>query len=348
MYKVALGFVVALMLSACGQASSPSADRNETVIRGVNYVGISVSDIERSSAFYGAANLELVQEGMVSGNNAFDAIAGREGVTAATGLYKSVNAQLRFMQFENPSAEAQSASRIEVNGPGIAHVCYQVAKKTRTYDRFLEVGASPIGAREIVQLNPRNPVEYAYARDPDGAIFEVEHVDLEKLDLDTTPTNNYRIRHVSLATPDIDRLVEFYSVLLEDPKPRRAGKLRAIAGESVDKVSGLPGSKLMMAWFPVRNLELEIIQYVSHPTEKPSNPRSLEALGYNMIVFDVVALDAAREKLIAAGGSVVTDPEPMDGGEIMFGRDLDGNLLGFQVASPDMAVSSQNFKDDGR
>lgn len=349
MYKIALGLAAVLMVNACGEASSPSGERTETVIQGVNYVGVSVSDIERSTDFYsGAADLQLVQENAVNNSAALDAIAGRDGVSADTRLLKSVNAQLRFMQFENLSANAQSASQIEVHGPGIAHICYQVAKKTKTYERFLEAGATPIGDRELVQLNPRNPVEYAYARDADGIIFEVEHVDLEKLDLDTPRTNSYRIRHVSLATPDIDRIVKFYSVLLEDPAPRRVGRLGGFSGENIDKVSGLPGSKLKMAWFPVRNLELEIIQYVSHPTKTLSEPRPVDALGYNMIVFDVTGLDAAREKLVAAGGTVVGVPELMDGGEIMFGRDPDGNLLGFQVVAPDAAVSSRNFKDDGR
>jgi predicted enzyme related to lactoylglutathione lyase len=66
-----------------------------------------------------------------------------------------------------------------------------------------------------------------------------------------------------------------------------------------------------------------------------------------MIVFEVADLQAARESLLAAGGTTVTDVAPMDGGSIFFGRDPDGNLLGFQTTPPDAVVSSQNFDGNG-
>ena len=66
-----------------------------------------------------------------------------------------------------------------------------------------------------------------------------------------------------------------------------------------------------------------------------------------MIVFDVSDLAVARASLLAAGGEVVSEVAQMDAGEIFFGRDPDGNLLGFQVTSPDAVVSSQNFDGNG-
>lgn len=346
--KAIYGVLAALTLAGCSGQPSPSLKRTETVIRGVNYVGIAVSDLDRAADFYtGATDLTLVEESRLENSPALDKIAGRDGVIAETRLYRSANAQLRFMKFANPSEDASTTLNVEVQGPGFSHVCYQVAKATKAYDRFLELGATPVGARDMVQLNPRNPVEYAYARDLDGTLFEVEHVDVEKLDLNTPPKNNYRMRHVAIATPDIDRITEFYSVLLEEPNPRRIGRLGGISGENLDKVSGLPGSKIKMSWFQIRNMEFEIGHYVSHPTDTPSVPRPLDALGYNMIVFDVAGLDAAREKLIAAGGEVISDVEAMDGGEIFFGRDPDGNLLGFQFAPAGAAISAQNFEDNG-
>ena len=345
MRKIAIALLAALFLGACTGSPEPV----DTVFRGIHYVGVSVSDLDRSTAFYSeAADLTLVDDGVLERSPVIETLAGRSDVRAMTRLIKSSNAQLRFMQFENRSAAAQAAPRVEVYGPGIAHLCFQVAKKTETYERFLEAGATPIGAREMVQINPRRPVDYAYVHDADGIIIEVEHVDIAALDLDTPPKYDYRIRHISLATPDIDRAVEFYSILLDQKKPRRVGGgLISLSGEHFDKVSGLPGTKLEFAWFQVRNLELEIIQYHSHPTEVPAEPRPVDALGYNMIVFDVTDLETAREKLIAAGGTVVTEAQAMDDGSILFGRDLDGNLLGFQVLAADAVLSSQNFEDSG-
>jgi hypothetical protein len=94
-------------------------------------------------------------------------------------------------------------------------------------------------------------------------------------------------------------------------------------------------------------MELEIAQYVSHPTDTPKTPRPIDALGYNMIVFDVTDLTTAKEKLIAAGGTIETEALPLDGGEIFFGRGPDNNLLGFQQLTKSSLYSAKNFKDDG-
>lgn len=323
-----------------------SGQGSDTLIRGVNYVGVSVSDIDSAAAFYGnSANLQTVRSSVIEGNHALDEVAGRENVRAKTRLLKSSNAQLRFMEFANPSVKAKSSAQVDVHGPGIAHICFQVAETTQTYQRFLEAGATAIGDPEMVQLNPRNPVVYAYARDADGAIIEIEHIDFDKV---STPRNkDYRIRHISLASPNVERMVGFYSILMQQPEPRRVGQGGTLAGENFDKVSGLAGTKMEMAWFQARNLELEIVQYHSHPSELLSEPRPLEALGYNMIVFDVMSLDQARERLLEAGGRVVSEITATDDGVMFFARDPDDNLLGFQVSEDDAAVSSQNFENNG-
>jgi catechol 2,3-dioxygenase-like lactoylglutathione lyase family enzyme len=236
---------------------------------------------------------------------------------------------------------------VPVNGLGIAHVCYQANDKTRAYQKFLDSGSSTIGNPDMVRLNPKSPVEYAYVRDNDGIMLEIEHVDVSKLQLPEPPKNNYRIRHVSLATSDMNRIVKFYSVLLEEPNPRRAGKYFGLSSDKLDQVSGLPKSKIKMSWFQVRNLELEIIEYLSHPPEVPAEPRPLNALGYNMIVFDVKDIDKARTLFELAGGKIVGDIEPILGGNIIFGRDPDGNLIGLQKVAATSVVSSKNFSDNG-
>lgn len=348
MLRAATILGVTALLSACGGTPPNAKIPTDSVIKGVNYIGAAVSDLERTASFYnGSVDLQSVDDRVISENPLFDTLAGRTGVTVETRLMRSVNAQVRFMNFASPSNQAQAAAQMDVQGPGIAHVCYQVDEKTQAYQKFLAGGARHIGDREMVHLSPDNPVRYAYSRDADGLIAEIEHVDLTKLDRPGGSSNQYRIRHVSLATPDIDRAVEFYEQFLDQPSPRRAGRLLKISGENVDKVSGLEGSELEMAWFQIRNLELEIIQYHSHPTEIPEKPRPVDAIGYNMIVFDVADMDAARKRLVDAGGTVVTEPGPMDGGQIMYGRDPDGNLIGLQVAATDSVYSSQNFKDNG-
>ncbi|MEO9468661.1 VOC family protein [Parasphingorhabdus sp.] len=348
MRRLATGLSVIALLSACGSSGPQTDVPPDSIITGVSYIGASVSDLEKTAELYGGAvDLTPVDAAEISDNPQFDTLAGRAGVQARTQMMRSVNAQIRFMKFGNPSPEAQATSHMDVQGPGIAHVCYQVNQDTQAYQKFLAGGAKHIGDEKMVHLNPKNPVFYAYARDRNGLISEIEHVDVSQLDLPEPPKNRYRIRHVSLATPDMDRMVEFYSAFLDQHSPRRVGKWMAVSSEKIDRVSGLKDSKVEMAWFQVRNLELEIFQYHSHPTEDLETPRPVDALGYNMIVFDVSDMAAARKRLVDAGGTVMTEPGPMDGGEIMFGRDPDGNLIGLQTSETDSVVSSQNFENNG-
>jgi len=349
MKHLILAFPLIAALTACTPPPSGHSTRpDNAVIRGVNFVGISVRELDRASDFYrDTVNLQHVEDGEILNNPIFDRLAGRTGVSARTRLMRSSNAQLQFMQFAAPSPQAAKAEPIQPYGPGIAHVCFQVSKHTHAYEKFLEAGGAAIGDRDMVQLNPKNPVAYAYVRDLEHNIVEIEHVDIARLKLKQPPRNDHRIRHVSLATSDIDRAVDFYSILLQENDPRRLGRWFSISGDKVDRVSGFADSKLKFAFFQARNTELEIIQYVSHPTDTPTTPRPLDANGYNMIVFDVADLPAARERLISAGAKIVLEATAVGDGEILFARDPDGNLLGFQRVGDDTVFSSQNFDSNG-
>lgn len=344
-YVWRLTSILVLLTGSLQQGFAATPERDEAVVQGVNYIGVTVADLDRATNLYRvAADLESVTEDQVP-DALIQNFGSGENLRGESRLMKSVNAQLRFMQFSGGSNAASDFSPVPVNGPGIAHICYQVADETLSYQRFLEAGASHIGNRDLVQLNPRNPVVYAYANDIDGIMFEVEHIDFSQVS--RPRKNDYRIRHVSIASPNVERMVGFYSVLMEEPEPRRSGIGGTLSGIPFDQVSGLPGTKVEMAWFQVRNLELELIQYHSHPTETPTEPRPLDAPGYNLIMFDVASLERTVELLQQAGATDITEPMNLDGGQAIFARDPDKNLLGFQLIAADSAYSSRNFPDNG-
>ena len=335
------------LLACCWISLTAAAtpEREEALVKGVNYIGVSVSDLSAAVSFYSeSADLEVVADQALEAN-VVSVLNGSDSQPVPSRMLKSVNAQLRFMEFATTQRDASGVAPVPVNGPGIAHICYQVADDTQTYQRFLTAGATHIGERDLVQLNPRNPVVYAYGTDPDGIMFEVEHIDFSAIS--RPRKNDYRIRHVSLATPNMAPMVAFYSTLMEEPEPRRSGIGGTLGGEQFDQVSGLPGTQLEMAWFQVRNLELEIIQYHSHPTDLPAQPRPLQATGYNMVMFDVDDLAAAESLVREAGGTIVSSILAMDGGEAFFARDPDDNLLGFQRLPQTSVFTSRNFPDNG-
>ncbi len=315
------------------------------LIRGVSYVGVSVSDLEKAVTFYtNACNLKSVEQKRLSGIDVLDALAGRSGVEAETHMLEGHNAQLRFMQFEAPSEVTKSTPPVPVVGPGFAHVCFQALKERKRYQRVLDAGATAIGSPDMVRLRPGGMVEYAYVHDFDGRVFEVEQMDTDVGDRAATKLRygDHRLGHISVATPDIDRLLNFYASFLDIDEPRQSGLL---AGEPFDKVAGHDGVNLKMAWCPIGAFEVEMTQYLSHPTELPESPRPIDAVGYNMVVLDVGDRTAAAEKLTAAGGTIVSEPATMDGGEIVFAHDPDGNLLGLLEAPKEALVSTSRFHD---
>lgn len=349
MSRILLIFCVASSLVACGGSSTPSSPFvPDDVVRGVNFVGVHVSDLDAAEGLYGDAvdAQTVITENLPAGNALSQLVDVGDGAVQ-TRLIRRTNAQLRLMTFADRSERGRTFDAVSVQGPGISHVCFQVAQQTATYRKILEAGASPIGDSDLVQLNPKNPVRYGYVKDQDGIITEIEEVDLAKLDRAAPAKNLIRMRHVSLATPDIDRLIAFYSTFLGDQEPRHVGRWLPIGGENIDRVSGLADSKIEMAWFQLRNLEIEIFQYHSHPTAVPEQPRPVDSPGYNMIVFDVSDIEQARQRVLSAGGDIVSDAGTLDGGDILFAHDPDGNLIGLQTLPSDSAYSAANFTDNG-
>lgn len=341
------GFLALLLLSGCSWFVTPPSRVDNPVIEGVNYVGMAVSDLERSEKLYrDATEIQLIEAGKLNDNALINEVAQRSGVTARTKLLRGVNAQVLLMQFDDPSEKAKASNFVDANGPGLAHLAFQVIDTTQTYQKILAGGARHIGDKEMV-TNPKTHVSYAYVRDPDNIMIEIEHVDIEKLNLPMPPKNARRLRHVSLATTDMERLIDFYSILLETENPRRSGQYFHNSGEPVDKISGLKDSEMEMAWFQVRNLELEIIQYHNPAPKVLDAPRPIDATGFNMIMFDVTNLETAKQMLLDAGGSVVTKTHLLNGGKTFFGRDPDGNLLGFQTLAAKSPFSAKNFKNNG-
>ncbi|MBA4173701.1 MAG: glyoxalase/bleomycin resistance/dioxygenase family protein [Hyphomicrobium sp.] len=341
---------IALALTGCSLLGGGTQTEvaPDDVILGVGFVGVHVDDVEAASRYYAnSVATRPVETPKIDPTGALAQLLGVKSVDADTQLVRSANAQLWLMNLSAAGHAKPPHAAVPVQGPGIAHVCFQVARTTESYTKILAGGASPVGIRGLVQLNDRNPVHYGYVKDRQGIVTEIEEVDVAELKLPMPPKHSRRIRHVSLATPDLGAMIAFYQAFLGGQEPRHVGSWIKVSGDNVDKVSGLNGSQLEMAWFQIRNLELEIFQYHSHPTKRPSRPRPIDAPGYNMIVFDVSDLGAARKRLVDAGGTLVAGPVAFADGKAIFGRDPDGNLLVLQKVAARSPFSAKNFADNG-
>ncbi|MBI1339465.1 hypothetical protein GC169_04535 [bacterium] len=326
------------VLAACASpvpASEPAGEPAPAAlsgeVRGMAFVGIVVSDLDKASAFY-LSNTRLEDVGPSIFRGVLDAPSGSRNVVTAVRTLRGTNTHLRLMQFQNPSPAATAAGPVPVQGIGITHVCHQSPDDKPIFPKFVAAGAKPISRTgDLVQLRPDVPVKYAYLRDADETMLEIEQIMLPNLPYD------YRMRHVAIAVADIDRTVAFYTAVLGYPPRERRSNLQS---PTLDATADLDAVKLDVAWFPVSDFELEIWEYLNPLPVPRAEPRPVDAPGYNMMVFDVDNADAALERLRAAGGSPVGGRTRMDGDVIRFGRDPDGNLLGFLEASPDSPVST--------
>lgn len=323
--RSALGALVAIGAVAAGGCSSTAAEAalqtdDGPFVRGISYIGIAVSNIDRTAAYFAGAGGLLEVDRSDLRAVALDRIAGKK-ISAKTRTLRSNSGQIRLMQFDRPAAAAQAAGVVPVQGPGITHVCFQSPDSKPIFPKFVAAGAKPLSRTgDLVQLRPDVPVKYAYLRDADGTMIEIEQLLLDNLTFD------HRMRHVAIASLDIDRTVAFYSAVLgKAPRERRSN----LVNKTLDVTANIDNLKLDVAWFQVGNLELEIWEYLNPAPIPPIEARPLEALGHNMIVFDVSDPAVALKRLEEAGGLRVTAPSAMDGGQIAFGRDPDGNLVGF-------------------
>jgi len=288
-----------------------------STVLGINHIGLTVSDLDRALAFYGdAVGLELAERRAVDDAPWQQLAAGHSTRSIDVAILRGPNARLELAEL---GAGAHSEP-VPVVGPGFTHVCFQSPAESNLYASLVGHGATEVSRAAPVDLGGYG-VRYGYARDDDGIMFEVEQLDAPPFDAQVW------IAHVALVSPDIDRLVAFYTDLLGVEPYRRANK---VAGPRIDEVTGLDSVHVRAAWFNVNNMVLELWEYVTPPTPEPNAVRSLDAVGNHRFVFEVGDLDHEMVRLAESGVELIGAPTATGSGagRCVYARDPDGNLFG--------------------
>lgn len=279
---------------------------SDTTIKGIHHIGISVADVAASAGFLEqAANLTRVSKGNFSGSG----IAASE--PRASTIMKGPNAYVELTQFDR-----QTAERVPVEGPGFTHLCFQSPSERLMYNRFKDAGATAVSWGDgPVDLGGYG-VHYAYLRDTNKTMYEVEQVDRPPFE------GPVWIGHVALVSHDIDRLVEFYSNLFGIAPYRRMNKA---TGPRVDEVTGLKDARMRAAWFNVANMVLEIWEFVNPVTPSNSAARPFEKVGYNKFAFEVSDMTKEMTRLKARDVDFISEPLATPIGLEAYASDPDGN-----------------------
>lgn len=288
-------------------------DQCQSAIIGIHHIGMSVSDLRASLEFYTRALGISAEQLMPSQND--------NGVSACGSSSKSArlafpNGYLKVSEYDR--SHLPSATVVPVMGPGITHVCYQSPTQENIYQRLMDSGATPVSrGTEPVHLLGQG-VYYAYARDRDGIMYETEHLDRSPFE------GPIWFSHVALVSPDLDRLVEFYGLLLNAEPNRRTNRA---SGPAFDEVADYDDVMIRAAWFDIGNMILEMWQFVNPVTPEVKQNQAFEALGYNKVAFEVSDLEKEVERLSDQGIEFLAPLAMSDDGLEVCLRDPDGNLI---------------------
>jgi catechol 2,3-dioxygenase-like lactoylglutathione lyase family enzyme len=135
------------------------------------HVGITVADMERSLAFYGAGlGLDLLSD-RTAGSGTLAELTGVPVATLRIALLAAPGGGIvELLQYDDGSAaDALPASR-----PGTGHVCVFVADLNAARDRLLSAGGSQVSLGPVtVSGGEYAGRECLYLRDPDGFLVEL-------------------------------------------------------------------------------------------------------------------------------------------------------------------------------
>ena len=210
-----------------------------------------------------------------------------------------------------PAAPGQAPQRRPVCEAGITHLCLQTPDIDAVQRRFAKAHASFHGA----PIDLGTGYLYCYARDPEFNVSEIECV--PPVWAEPQPW----VAHVNIASPDLERLVAFYTALLGGTAVR-SPRLRNDA--RLDAIADLPDVQLRMAWLQTGNAQIELMQYLHPATTSTTGRRQPGVPGYAWLALEVVDLEAAVAQLRAAGGQART---PRPGAFSCHASDPDGNSL---------------------
>jgi len=285
----------------------------QSTIIGIHHIGMSVSDLQASLEFYTHA-LGTSAERLIPAQH--DNEVSAYGASGKSALLSFPNGYLKLSEYDR--SHLPSSTVLPVKGPGITHVCYQSPTQENIYQRLMDSGATPVSrGTEPVHLLGQG-VYYAYARDRDGIMYETEHLDRSPFE------GPIWFSHVALVSPDLDRLVEFYGLLLNAEPNRRTNRA---SGPTFDEVADYDDVMIRAAWFDIGNMILEMWQFVNPVTPEPKQAPAFEALGYNKVAFEVSDLEKEFERLSDQGIEFLAPLGMSEDGLEACLRDPDGNLV---------------------
>lgn len=330
---------VAIASCAPSKLESPAvAPASPDVILGVHHIGITVSDIDDTIAFYGSAvDFDVLERRMVDASSLPAEILARRDGQIEVSLIRTPTVFLVLTDVE-PGLDADPERR-SVTGPGYTHICWQTHAENSGYKRFREAGLDILSRGEDAIDLGGYGVTYAYGFDPDGLMIEMEQLERPRRNDDAWLT------HIANVPGDKARMVEFYTKILGYGPHRELPPTRM---ETIDDVVDIDGTVVTASWFATWNFELEFWNYEQPKTPISRTDWTLERIGYNSLSFEVTDLDGTIARLEPQGIEFAGPTFTLGGWRMRYARDPEGNLLAFQQnvsAGRDRSIHAMRWHD---
>ncbi len=332
-YVPVCGLLAAALVSPLASAeTSIQVDENASIadtatsISGIARIRLVVTDLDSQIAYFKASSGLAVSK---TGSATLTSDAGEQAFRYAD--LDSATLTLRLVEFLG-DAHQQSTEMMAVQGPGMTHTCFQAKAGTGLYDKFLHTGAKAVSrGGELVDLGGYG-VRYAYVRDPEGNMLELEELENKFLEAKSYDSawrhdgSSVWITQAAIATPDIDRLLGFYSKVLGIPPYRRGSYSDH---PQMDKVAGMDNIALDGGWFRMgpRGAVLELWQYRQPQTAERAGEQAPDQPGYSF-VLQVDDIHAEYDRLQALNLHFLSPPSQVGDEWLLWAHDPDGNLFG--------------------
>jgi catechol 2,3-dioxygenase-like lactoylglutathione lyase family enzyme len=140
-------------------------------VRGAFHTGFTVSNMERSLAFYrDLLGMEVLAEFVPA--EYFQRVVGFPGARARIAFLRAPNDahRLELLEYESPRGEPTPR---ETNRPGNGHICFYVDDIVAMHRRLSAAGVTFVSDPIQITAGPNQGARAVYLRDPDGFTVEL-------------------------------------------------------------------------------------------------------------------------------------------------------------------------------
>ncbi len=324
--------------AAQARAASPSARALAPVgVQGVPAVGMTVSDMDRSIAFYrDVLTFRVVADFEVAGD-AFEHLTGVFGARARIVRMRLADETIELTQYLTPRGRAIPEDA-RSNDRDFQHVAIIVRNMDSAYARLrvARVEHASTGPQRLPDWNPNaGGIKAFYFKDPDRHVLEVLEFPSGKGDARwhraAGDTLFLGIDHTAIVSHDTDVSLAFY----RDVLGMRVAGMSENYGSEQEHLNNVFGARLRItALRAPAGPGIELLEYVApsdgraYPTDAKAN--DLIHWETSLSVTDAT-LAAARLRLAkapAVSAGVVAVSEPQFGfGRALIVRDPDGHVI---------------------